>query len=284
MVQASLNFVGDTAQRPFVDVNRADRNRLPLVAHDVEIRDARPLAGQFLLNNEGFVLVDQKLPNVDFTDEDDIVRRYLPSIQELVSAVVSPDRIVTSDGPVVRYSQAALLRGNAAYPANFVHTDYTDQAARKHMLASYDRSLPEPDGRDDVRDLLGALDAPSGERRFKRVLAVQTWRVFSNPPHDKPLAICAANSVSPEDFVEYDYVIGDREGEVYQAYVYRHNPRQRWYSFLDLTPDEVLVFIGYDFQRPYSCVMHAAFDNPLCPPGAPGRCSIEARTFAFFED
>jgi hypothetical protein len=284
MVQASLNFAGDLAGRPFVDVNRADRNRLPLVAHDVEIKDARPLTAQLSLNREGFILVDQKLPNVDFTDEDEIVGRYLPAIQELVSAVVSPARIVTSDGPVVRYSQSALQRGNAAYPANFVHTDYTARAARKHMLASYDRTLPEPVGRDDVRDLLNSIDEAAPEQRFKRVLAVQTWRVFSDPPHDKPLAICAADSVSPEDFVEYDYVIGDREGEIYQAYVYRHNPRQRWFSFLDLTPDEVLLFIGYDFQRPHTCVMHAAFDNPLCPPGAPGRCSIEARTFAFFED
>ncbi len=63
----------------------------------------------------------------------------------------------------------------------------------------------------------------------------------------------------------------------------RPNPVHRWYQFSDMRQDELLLFIEHDFADPdHPPVMHSAFADPRCPPGAVGRSSVEVRTFAFF--
>ena len=62
------------------------------------------------------------------------------------------------------------------------------------------------------------------------------------------------------------------------------NERHRWYSYSDMRPDEVLLFLGFDFAEPHLCgTMHSAFRDPECPKGVPGRASVEVRVFAFFD-
>lgn len=47
--------------------------------------------------------------------------------------------------------------------------------------------------------------------------------------------------------------------------------------------DEAIVFVVYDSDPARVGVTpHASFENPLAPPDAPPRRSLEVRTFAFF--
>jgi hypothetical protein len=270
-----------------VDVNDFSRNRLDLETHQVRIRDAREAPGATTLDREGFVLVRQRLPDIDFRDHQQIVDRYLPQMQALIEEVTGADKVVMSDGPITRFSSP--LEKGVVRPAGFAHTDYTAKSARDLMLLSFDRRLGPEAGYAETRSLLAdSVDPPPGqEPAYRRVLAVQTWRVLSHPPHDMPLALCAADSVSGEDIVEASFgaSFSDFSEDQLEFSLYRFNPRHRWSCFADMEPDEVLVFVGYDFRNyDRSRVLHTAFRDPACPADAIGRSSVEARSFALFRD
>ena len=62
------------------------------------------------------------------------------------------------------------------------------------------------------------------------------------------------------------------------------NPRQRWYYFPDMTPDETIVFKAWDSSpdAPIGC-LHAAFRDPFVPETATPRVSAETRYLCFFD-
>src|SRR5215472_3136566 len=55
--------------------------------HKVTIRDARPIAGQFLLDRQGFTLVSRPSAVKDFHDEAVLRAVYYPEIERLVKEV-----------------------------------------------------------------------------------------------------------------------------------------------------------------------------------------------------
>ena len=106
------------------------------------------------------------------------------------------------------------------------------------------------------------------------------------PPHDVPLAVCKTGSLADTDIQVSDFIEEIEGSPPYQGELSlcRYNSAHEWFCVSDMTPDEVLLFIGYDYSNPGKCgAMHSAFRDPSCPPGAPGRASVEVRMFAFFE-
>ncbi|WP_157380412.1 CmcJ/NvfI family oxidoreductase [Burkholderia ubonensis] len=286
-IEAPINYIAPTARTPYVDVSDPSASQLDLESHNCTILDARTLDIPPSLEREGFMLVRHKLPAINYRDHEEVVRRYLPAVQELIVDLTRADRVVVSDGPVVRFTSPQEVGVNR--PNIFGHTDYTDAAARAYLRLSYDRSLAPEEGYAETRRLMaGSIDLQEGqEPEYKRVLGVQTWRVLSNPPHDIPLAVCAANSVAIEDRVDgiYSYGASDLERQILGFTAYRFNPRHAWYYFSDMEPDEVLVMLGYDFNNHEAArVLHSAFRDPNCPSHAVGRSSIDVRTFAFFKN
>jgi hypothetical protein len=74
----------------------------------------------------------------------------------------------------------------------------------------------------------------------------------------------------------------DEPGNSFESQFAMFNPAQRWYYFSDLTPDELIVFKGFDSDPArYAQPPHNSADLP--GPGAAPRVSVEARFFAFFE-
>src|SRR4051812_49609871 len=73
----------------------------------------------------------------------------------------------------------------------------------------------------------------------------------------------------------------DRVG---QTYAITYDPKQRWYWFPRMRPDEALVFKVYESLRDGRArwTAHTAFADPHAPPHAQPRESIEIRTLAFF--
>lgn len=230
--------------------------------HRMAIRDARREAGDLSLDREGFVLLKSPTAVADFYDPDDVEAVYNPEIERLVKRETGAEAVLVFDHTIRVQSDEKRREKKVRETVKLAHNDYTE------------RSGPQR-----VRDLLGPDEA---ERRLRHRFAFYNlWRPINGPVLSVPLALCAAQSVRPGDWVTCDLVYEDRVGEIYNI---DHNPAHRWCYFPRMTDDEVLLFKCYDSARDGRArfTAHTAFDDPTTPPGAPPRESIETRVVAFF--
>lgn len=231
-----------------------------LTAQKVEIADARALAKPPSLDAEGFCVVNMPMDDPAWSDEAWVAESYIPACLSAVKNLTGADHVASMHAGV-------LLRdtGNAqaAPAADFVHLDHTRQSA-----------LPF---------LEEAVDAET-RARFPHVRAYNVWRAITPPPQDVPLALCDQRSHRPED-----WVVGRTVEPLYPdgvPYVISvPDPHQHWFYFSDLSPDEAVIFKGWDSDptAPFG-VMHGAFTHPGVPPGSVPRASVEARVFALFAE
>jgi len=281
-VIAQMNYLGEQAERPFFHTTHRDRSRIVLDPRNVTITDARGATG-LSFANEGFMLVPDPLPaSWDLRDQPLRDGDYLVHLRDRIKAATGAARVV-SDICIIRLPDPDSFQ----VPVLNVHADFTDASARNLLIESWDQGLDKPEAAADLARLMAAsIDAPPGKARYQRVLAINAWRPITDPPHDLPLAVCAKNSITAEDLrvadfreeLSADWIIDD------ELLLCRPNPAHRWYQFSDMRQDELLLFIVHDFSDPaHPPVMHSAFVDPRCPPGAIGRASVEVRTFAFFE-
>jgi len=268
-VTAMLRFLGDQAESPLYHTSRPEASRLAADVRAVTIRDARALAPS--LDREGFELHVHRLPDIDFRDEAARNGAYLAGVQDIIRAATGADRVIC-DLSVLRLPGGATTQ----VPLLHVHSDFTAETARMLMADSRDRSIADPEAAaaDHARIMAGG---------WSRILCIHAWRVLSPPPHDTPLAVCDLRSVDAGDVRLGEFIEDYGEHGVYRAplRLLRHAPGQAWWSFRDMVPDELLLFLGHDSAGRDGC-FHAAFHDPLCPPNVRGRASVETRTFAFF--
>jgi hypothetical protein len=279
---ASVNYIGDQSGRPLFHTSDPTRSRLVLDPHRVVVKDARSLSAPSL-DREGFQLLRQPLPPLDYKDITQRDGPYLIQLQEIVRSALKADRVI-SDTTVLRLPGA---RANQV-PVLLVHCDFTPKSARRLREECWDQTLSPEEGLADTQKLIAqSAESPSDtDRRYGRVVAFNVWRPISMPPHDVPLAVCKTGSLRDTDIQVADFVEEIEGSPAYQGELSlcRYNSAHEWFHFSDMTPDEVLLFIGYDYSNPEKCgAMHTAFRDPNCPPGAPGRASVEVRMFAFFE-
>jgi len=195
-----------------------------------------------------------------------------------VPAQYTPDKpacvLVFQDGQratnprgVLRFGERSPQSGaqDNSRPARFVHVDVSDTTA----LQFYERSRPH------------------NGRRIRRSAQYNVWRVLTPPPQDVPLAVCDARSVTPGELIAADALF-DRDGAIafsFEAWLLRHDPRQRWAYFSNMNPGEVLLFKTHDTDPAVAhCVPHGAFDAPECPAGVTPRASLEMRGIAYWFD
>lgn len=221
--------------------------------HRVLIRDGRALGAS--LDVEGFELARQASA-IDFTDEALISTIGRAEAAALVRKATGARRVHVFD-----HTQRKRAPGAPRQPSTRVHVDYTAGSAPNR-----------------VRDLLGdEADA----LLQKRVAFVNVWRAIRHPAADWPLVLCDARTVAPDDLAATDIVYPDRRGEIYGLV---HNPAQRWFYYPALQLDEALLIKCYDSRTDVArFTPHTAFENPLTPPSAPPRESIEFRAIAFFD-
>src|SRR5690606_19402408 len=119
---------------------------------------------------------------------------------------------------------------------------------------------------------------------FSRYVLYQSWRPLSPPPQDFPLAVCDARTVSTSDIVPIEYHLRTEKEEVtYRTQGSRYSERHRWWWFPDMTPDEMIVFIGFDSAHPDDpATLHVAFEDTSATDPVP-RSSMESRFFALFD-
>ncbi|MEM7224532.1 MAG: CmcJ/NvfI family oxidoreductase [Pseudomonadota bacterium] len=265
-VQASLQYLLADDAKPVLhaSVGGGDttQHSAAYEATPVTIHDGRVAETPFSLEREGFALVAQETAVEDFYDKAQIAEPYEAEVVALVKRVTGASHVHVFDHTLRADAQATQAARGIREPAWFVHNDYTARSAARR-----------------VRDLMPAEVAEA--RLSRRFAVINVWRPVRGPVESTPLAVCDAQSVAEEDIVVSERRAKDRIGEIQLA---TFNPRHRWHYFPHMTRDEVLLIKTYDSAPGAQgrSTIHAAFEDPTTPPGAPPRESIETRTFAFF--
>jgi hypothetical protein len=273
-VYAEMNYLGEQADRPVWHTTDRTQSRMSLEPHRVAIHDARPIR-ETSLDREGFQLVQQRLPELDYLDVAQRDGPYLVLLQELIRTTLGASKVI-SDTSVLR------LPGKNAFqkPLLTVHSDYTPASARRLLQESWDQEKGKDQGLAETASIIQSLESPREERRYSRVIALNAWRPITQPPHDYPLAVCSRESLASTDIRPADFIEDQYKSELTLC---AYNENHKWYCYSDMTPDEVLFFFGFDFADAPCGAMHSAFRDPGCPADVLGRSSIEVRAFAFFE-
>lgn len=275
-VQAVINYVrnpvGDgAAPLTFVTEHEDQSTMITLPGMPVWISDMREQ--ETSLEREGFALVGHVSAASDLhqIEEDPAVDQfYINEMTEFLKDLTGASVVIMQGGGKKRYGPSATdkLSGlKNALPALYPHGDTTDRSARE--LA--DRILEHVPGL-ELSDM-------------RRWAHINMWRPITPPPHDYPLAVCDARTLSDK---HREPVVAHTETRTTETFAfettgYLHDARHRWCYFSNMTPEEVLVFITYnsDPNLPHQ-VAHSAFLDPTCPAGTPARGSVEMRALALF--
>jgi hypothetical protein len=264
-ITAELVYAIDTGAKPvnetFGPGNIRRRATGAKERRAVEIRDGRPLAGRFALDEHGFEFVRHATAVTDFFDENELKTVYYPEVERLIKQVAGAARVVVFDHTLRSGDEAEREARLVREPVLSVHNDYTEWSGPQRVR----ELLP-----DEADELL--------EHRFA---IIQVWRAINRPILANPLAIADARSLAAADLIAAERRYPHRVGETYQV---RYNPAHRWFYFPEMRRDEALVFKVYESQRDGRArfTAHTSFVDPTSPADAPPRQSIETRTIAFF--
>jgi hypothetical protein len=228
--------------------------------------------GSFQLDVHGFEIVEHRSVVPDFTDPAHLESRYVPEVCRFVQEHLGADQVLSRGWELRRSVDPG--EHAAQPPAGGVHVDYAPDHVPGMVARAYARHFPDGPG-------------------FRRAVVTSTWRVFSPPPQDWPLALCDFRSLAAEDGASttayfVDALPEDPFGSVEhltpagRSWKVRHNPAQEWWYFPEMTRDEVLLIKLGDTDRSVAwAAPHAAFPDPTARDAGP-RHSIEFRTFAYF--
>jgi hypothetical protein len=268
-VEAELHYLARMSERPrnytYDQPPGVPRSNTVHESHIVPIHDLRGIEAEISLDREGFELLGQVSKVRDFYNDDEVRGVYYPEAERFIAEATGASRVFIFDHTVRRRIAGASDRvaGTPRQPATRVHVDHTA------------RSGPQR-----VRDLLGdeAEDLLNG-----RVQIINLWRPIRGPLRDAPLAVCDAQSVSPDELVPSDLVHRDRTGETYGV---TYHPAHRWFYVPQMQPDEVLLLKCFDSETDGRArfMPHTAFDDPTAPADILPRESIELRTLVFHPD
>ena len=267
-VRAEINYIDKNAPAPTTYyVEPPDGAQICSVVDDpqlVSITDVRDTRRSFSIDNDGFDFIKLPIGFRDFDDQDAVKARLYPEMKEVTEALLGRRVAAVFDHATRRRPDLdATLRGGGVsrQPLHRAHCDFTPTSARQQIM----RTLGE-----------------NGRQWLERPFAlVNYWRPITGPLRDDPLAICAPQSVAPEDLVRVRHVYSYGESEIYGV---AHNPDHRWYYMSDMQPDDAIFFKVYDEtgERPL-VAPHSAFSLPTTNAPVPPRQSFEIRLMVFYD-
>ncbi|MFZ5691719.1 MAG: CmcJ/NvfI family oxidoreductase [Pseudomonadota bacterium] len=262
-IEATLNYVKNDGQKIVVEPVGGGSTEMKTLGtidpHKVIIRNGRRF--ETSLDGEGFLLAWHETAVTDFFDEAQLRDVYYREMIDLIKAQSGAKRVVVFDHTLRTADDADRAARKIREIVPRVHNDYTEWS-----------------GPQRVRDLLPG----EAETLLKGHFAIiQVWRPIRYPVETFPLAMCDAQSISPDDLIVTERRHPNRIGQTYSV---SYNPDHRWFWFPLQRREEAIVFKVYDSLtdgRARFCA-HTAFDDPTSPPAARPRESIEIRTLAFF--
>lgn len=264
---ATLKFLADLTEPLVYIPSRGGGDQTEHVGNfrneNVSIRDARADLPSPNLDREGFMLVPHDSAVDDFYEDRALEEIYHGELRALLLGITGAQRVEIFDDTRRSASLARQRETGIREPANIVHNDYTAASG--------------PRRRDDY---LTEASLDKSEFRDRRFAIINTWRPL-RPVINQPLVLCDATSIEDSDLVAMERRAEERVGELQVAL---HNPRQRWYFYPHMQPNEVLLFKTYDSDEDGRTrfTPHSSFSDPLAPASAPARESIESRCLVFF--
>ncbi|WP_326835135.1 CmcJ/NvfI family oxidoreductase [Amycolatopsis rhabdoformis] len=226
---------------------------------DTAITNARPISAEFSLDLHGFALVKHRTSVQDFTDAEEVDQVYKAELEDLVKAATGAVKVVVFH-TMARFEDGEV-RGERP-PARAAHADY--------------------DGASFEVWIRRTMGAEADEWLAGRWSEINVWRGI-RPVERVPLAVADARTTGLDEYLPVP--IHERPGQPtpFIGLNLMHHPKQRWYYFADMQPDEALLFRLWDTDPsvPFP-VAHSAIDDPTSRPDAAPRASVEARTVAFF--
>lgn len=250
-----------------------------VVGKECIVRDARELSPAPTLENMGFTLKPWPTECKNFRDDEEVVGTYYAEIMDLIKTTSGAERVFVFDHTIRETGNTNLnaAEGGSAAPVPRVHCDYTATGAPRRLM-----QLGEAGIHSRIRNRTLTEDEVA-ELAAGRFAFINVWRSIDDehPVMQQPLAVADENSVPDEDKFIYELRFPDRTGENYSL---QHSIKHEWFYYPRQTKDECLVFKVYDKKEDGPrFVFHTAIDDPLTPPNAPPRKSIEVRAIAFFE-
>ncbi|WP_082653929.1 CmcJ/NvfI family oxidoreductase [Bradyrhizobium pachyrhizi] len=272
-VQGQINFARRAPDEKAQATTPTPGYDFPKVIYDVTIHNARPIVNELSLDQEGFTLIQHKMPCVNESDPDILRKKYLEEMVPFIKDYFDASWVQTVDlgGLTIRsiggssFSRPAnqtkfSVRGHGAGHA---HIDYAPVAGP--MIAARDSQLQ-------------GIEI----RPYSRLMIIQTWQALSPPPQDFPLTFCDASSIEDADLLNTYY--RSPHGVTHKSWVLHYNPSHRWYYLPEMTSDEFFLFKGYDSAMHYHrWSAHSTFDNRRAYLSAKPRESIESRFYVYYE-
>ncbi len=228
----------------------------------------------------GFQRVDHVSEITDWDDDDVLATVHYPEIERLAKMLTgAPHALVASH--ISRNVEKAKVHSDYA-PIQFVHSDFADDYGdliKKRYKRGYGHTEAALERAGlTVEDLVQA----------DRVLILQTWRNVGPVTPNYPLAFCDPTSVDPKDLSKIHlngYAGDDFAFDVLAVRAPDSAGMHQWYTYPNLTKDEVVVFRTFDSK----CVAEGRpFWTPHCAFRDPGarednqRRSIEIRAMCLF--
>lgn len=229
----------------------------------------------------GFELVHHHSAVTEWRDDQEISGVHYEELEKVAREMTGAGVALVASH--IKRSPDDALRHEQLSPITFVHSDF---AANHSEFVHRIYRDPSPSAQAALARN-GVTKDVVGEAT--RIVILQFWRNVGEPRMDYPLAFCDARTVSPADsraFRVDDYagtgVSFDALGVVEPASPGAH----AWYTFPDLTPDEMVVFRTYDTELAAAgktfFTPHSAFRDPTVEIGSPARSSVELRATCLF--
>lgn len=243
---------------------------IPVDSHVMRIADAAALEPPAKLETHGFQTIRISCPDLAGPPREEIELHWVPAVQDRLRELTGADAVACW-ALSMRFSErkADAPRSEVSNPARRVHADFSP--------AEFGHGIRHRLTRE-------AIERIAAGRRLRRWFGLNAWQAWSPPPYDTPLAVCDIRAMSLGDLVIGTGSAPSNPEFKLALSLFAHNPAHRWYYYPALAPDEVLVFHGIDSAElgHWRIVPHTAVDNPLAPPDAPPRCSVEMRAMALF--
>jgi hypothetical protein len=265
VVYAQLNYLAEPTPKP-VNYAYDPPGGVPgrsgkYLPETVAVHNGRELLSKFSLDINGFVLTEHETAVKDFYDPDEVKSVYYPEVERLLKRMTGAERVVVFDHIVRNPVFAERGEKDARMRAKVVHNDYSFKSASRR-----------------VRDYLPEEAEHLLENRFAEI---NVWRAIRGPIESSPLALCDSRSLSAEDIVPTDLVYRERVGETLGLL---YNPKQRWYYFPRMEPNEAILLKCYDSMNDGRArfTAHTSFEDPSSSSDAARRESIEVRALVFW--
>ncbi len=217
----------------------------------------------------------------DWTDDDAIASVHYAEVEALARSLTGADAALVSDH--VKRNAGAVKGHREQAPVGLVHSDFAADYAEIVR-----QSYREVHGRGLAALARSGLTSNQIESA-PRVVMMQFWRNLGAAKMDLPLAFCDARTVDPSEarpFHYTGYVAGGRTFDALAIAAPDDPSRHHWYTFPEMTVEEVVAFRTYDTELVAAgrthFTPHSAFRDPEVELLRPARFSIELRVMCVY--